>query len=306
MSCRWTQIELTCLVLGTCMVLSGCNNDKMQKMHQQNVEKWNQFWHRDDTGDSPGGHRAGEPEIWTIECNEYLGEHHREVADNVATALKKVEGIKAEAVRVEYGDDRSRVLYGSYPLKYVRAKVNKETQVAGDMVIELNEEIKRDLKLVRSLAMGEDYPFFSARPVPQPAVETGPAEWDLRNVQGVYTLNVGVTYNTPELHNHREAAIEWVKALREQGYEAYYYTPPGGTKTSICVGIFGEDALLIGPDGKTQYSEAVQTLRNQSDFQYNLENGLRIFRKVPNAETGQTERIPNWSFLVKIPEKEAE
>ena len=292
------------MALAVGVALCGCDQDRMQKMHQQNVEKWNEFWNRGDLGGLPGSRRVGEAEIWTIECNEYLGDNSREMADSVATALKKVEDIKADAVRVEYGDGWSRVLYGSYPLKYVRAKVSKDTQMEGETVIELNEEIKRDLKFIRSLAMGEEFPFFSARPIPQPVADVGPEEWDLRNAKGVYTLNVGVTYNTPTLHNHKEAAVEWVRALREQGYEAYYYHAPDGTKTSICVGSFGDDALVAGRDGRTQYSEAVQTLRNQNDFQYNLENGLRVYRKVPNSETGQIERIPNWSFLVKIPQKE--
>jgi hypothetical protein len=306
MSCRRTQIELMCLAVIVGLAVCGCNRDEMQRKHQENVKKWNDFWKPGDSGSLFGGHKAGDAEIWTIECNEYLGENSGETADSMATALKKVDGIKADAVRVEHGEGKSRVLYGSYPLKYVRAKTSKETQVEGETVIELSEDIKRDLKLIRGLAMGEEFPFFSSRPIPQPATDVGPPEWDLRNAKGVYTLNVGVTYNTPTLHNHKEAAVEWVRALREQGYQAYYYHAPDGTKTSICVGTFGDDALVAGPDGKSQYSEAVQTLRNQGDFQYNLENGLRVYRKVPNSETGQIERIPNWSFLVKIPQKEKE
>jgi hypothetical protein len=300
------HIELLCLAIVFGLAACGCNREEMQRKHQENKEKWNKFWSRDDSSSLLGGHRAGDAETWTIECNEYVGENSSETADTMATALKKVDGVKAEAVRVEHGEGKSRVLYGSYSLKYVRAKTNKDTQIEGETVVELSEEIKRDLKLIRGLAMGEEFPFFSARPIPQPAPDVGPPEWDLRNARGAYTLNVGVTYNTPTLHNHREAAVEWVRALREQGYEAYYYHAPDGTKTSICVGTFGDDALVAGPDGRSQYSEAVQTLRNQGDFQYNLENGLRIYRKVPNSETGQIERIPNWSFLVKIPQKEKE
>jgi hypothetical protein len=71
----------------------------------------------------------------------------------------------------------------------------------------------------------------------------------LRNAKGVYSLNIGVTYNTPTLHNHKQAAVEWVKALREQNFEAYYYHVPDGTKSSICVGTFGEDALVTYADG---------------------------------------------------------
>ena len=303
---RMTRITADLLATALVLTVCGCNKEEMSRKHEENVKKWNDFWSSGDSGGSLLGHRAGDAEMWTIECNEYLGANSGELADTVATALKKVEGIRADSVRVEHGEDRARVLYGSYPLKYGKAGANKENQTQGEAIIELSEDIKRDLRLIRSLAMGEEYPFFSARPIQQPTADVGPAEWDLRNAKGVYTLNVGVTYNTPTLHNFKEAAVEWVKALREEGYQAYYYHAPDGMKTSICVGTFGDDALMTGPDGKSQYSEAVQALRNQSDFQYNLENGLRIYRKAVNPDTGEVERMPNWSFLVKIPEKKGE
>lgn len=300
---RTPRIGVTCLALLLPLGLCGCNQEELERTNQENLKRWDDFWKGGASEGSPFGRKAGDSEVWTIECNEYAGENSRAMADNMAAALKKVEGLKADAVRVDRHEDRYRVLYGSYPLKYVQAKVSKDSQVQGDLVIDLSDEIKRDLRLVRSLALGEEYPFFSARPIPEPAKDVGPPEWDLRTAKGVYTLNVGVTYNTPTMHNHEEAAVEWVRVLREQGYQAYYYHAPDGGRTSICVGTFGDDALVTGPDGKSQYSEAVQALRKQGDFQYNLENGLRIYRKAVNPDTGQPERIANWSFLVKIPQK---
>lgn len=292
------------LVVSAVAMLCGCDQAEMDRRHQENVKRWNEFWKADSQRGLLFGPKVGDTELWTVECNEYVGANSREMADSMATALKKVDGIKADAVRVEHGECTSKVFYGSYPLRYTRAKVSKEERVEGDVVIELTEEIKRDLRLVRSLALGEEYPFFSARPIPQPLKNVGPPEWDLRNAKGVYTLNVGVTYNAPQFHNHEEAAVEWVRALREQGYEAYYYHSPDGTKTSICVGTFGEDAMVLGPDGKSQYSEAVQTLRNQGDFLYNLENGHKVHRMAADSETGEKKRMANWSFLVKIPRTE--
>jgi hypothetical protein len=292
---------LACLL---CAAIGACDRAEMERMHEQNVEKWNEFWKSGDSALSASGHKSGDTEMWTIECNEYLGPRSQEMADGLASALKRVEKLKPQAVRVEHGESRSRVLYGSYALKYARARVTNNSQVQGDAVIELSEEIKNDLKFIRTLAMGEQYPFFSARPIPQPEEDVGPPEWDLRNAKGVYSLNVGVTYNTPTMHNYKEAAVEWVKALRDQGSEAYYYHAPDAARSSICVGTFGEDALVIGPDGKSQYSEAVEALRNQSDFQYNLENGARVFNKTQDPDTGKVERIPYRSFLVKIPKKE--
>jgi hypothetical protein len=294
---RKPRVSLFCFAVFLC----ACDQAEMDRRNQESIKRWNEFWGGDSRQGSIFGPKAGDTELWTIECNDYEGANSREMADSMATALKSVEGIKGDAVRVEHGEGHSRVLYGSYPLKYVRAKVSSEEHVEGDVVIDLSEELKRDLRLVRSLALGEEYPFFSARPIPQPLKAVGPPAWDLRNAKGVYTLNVGVTYDTQQFHSHEEAAVEWVRTLREQGYEAYYCHAPDGTRTSICVGTFGEDALTPGPDGKTQYSEAVQALRNQGDFLYNLENGHKVYRTGTDTDTGEKKRMPNWSFLVKIP-----
>ncbi len=290
------------------LLLFGCNQAEMDRMHQKNVENWNKFWKLDDSKGTLFGHKAGDTETWTIECNEYLGPNRRDMADNIATALKRVQGITPSAVIVEHDKKRSRVFYGKYKLKYVRAEVDREDHAKGDVTIEMNETIKRDLKFIRSLAIGDQYPFFSARTIPQPLEDIGPAGWNLRNAQGVYTLNIGVTYNTPTLHNHKQAAVEWVKALRDDGYEAYYCYSPDGVRTSICVGTFGEDALIEWdetvdgrPTPRTKYSEAVEALRRRGEFMYNLENGYKTFRTAVNKETGKTARMPNKSFLVKIP-----
>jgi len=303
MSVRSTRVPLLLQIVMAAASLFGCNQEEVDRQHQENLKKWNEFWGADRQG-SIFGPKAGDTELWTIECNDYEGANSKEMADSMATALKAVEGIKADAVRVEHDEHHSRVLYGSYPLKYVRAKVSTEERVEGDVVIELSGEIKRDLRLVRSLALGEEYPFFSARPIAQPLKAVGPPEWDLRNAKGAYTLNIGVTYDTAQFHSHEAAAVEWVRTLREQGYEAYYYHAPDRTRTSICVGTFGEDALTPGPDGKTQYSEAVQALRGQGDFMYNLENGHKVYRMGTDSDTGERKRIPNWSFLVRIPRTE--
>ncbi|MFH1418133.1 MAG: hypothetical protein ABII12_07620 [Planctomycetota bacterium] len=290
------------------IMLCGCDQAEMDRKHQENIKDWNKFWGLDDSQGSLFGHKAGDTEAWTVECNEYRGPARRDMADNMATAIKRVQGIAPSAVWVDHDKERSRVFYGKYELKYVHTKVDREAHAKGDVVIEMNETIKRDLKFIRSLAIGDQYPFFSARAIPEPLKDIGPAEWNLLDAKGFYTLNVGVTYNTPTLHNHKQAAVEWVKALRDDGYEAYYYYSPDGVRTSICVGTFGEDALIEWHetvDGvsvrRTKYSDAVEALRRQGEFMYNLENGHRTYRTAVNEETGKAARMPNKSFLVKIP-----
>jgi len=298
-------VMLVC-VLG--LAVAACNQTQSKDWHGENVDRWNEFWGIEDSGGhgSLFGRRAGETEVWTIECNAYRGHARQEMADKMATVLKRVRQLRSEKVWVEHDEKQSRVYYGDYELKYVEAQVDRESHAKGDFVIELNEAIKRDLRFIKTLAIGEKHPFFSARTIPKPIKDVGPPEWDLRNAKGVYTLHVGVTYNTQALHNYKQAAVEWVRALREDGHEAYYYHDPDKPRSDVCVGTFDDDALVESADDKTQYSEAVNALRGQSDFKYNLENGLRVHNRAKNTDTGQVERIPNWSFLVKIPQGDSE
>jgi hypothetical protein len=277
-------------------VVAGCTETDQQK--------WDEFWKLDNAGGGLG-HRAGESDFWTIECVEFKGEGHSAAVDRLAAALKRVAGIDESQVRTTHEADRSRILYGDYTLRYVEATVDKQTQAKGDVVIELSPKIKSDVSMIRSLAIGDKYPFMSARPIAAPTESVGPKEWDLRNARGEYTLHVGVTFNTREMHNYKEAAVEWVKALRDDGHEAYYYHDSDQGKSDICVGTFGADALVDTGGGKKGYSEAVKALRDKSDFKYNLENGMRVNR-LGTDEGGKRVNMPNWSFLVKIPRSKGE
>ena len=286
LKCRWS------IVIGFSLSIFGCG--------EQEKQKWDDFWQKGSLVGIGGGHRAGDVETWTIECNEYRGEKHAETADALASSLKRVSGLRPDLVTVQHDNDRSRVFYGSYELKYVEAKVDGERYAQGDVIIDISSEVKTDLDFIRKLAIGDQYPFFLARPIPQPRPDVGPEEWDLRNARGLYTLHVGVTYPTPSLHDYKAAAVEWVKDLRGRGHEAYYYHDPDKAETSICVGTFGDDALVDTGDGRTGYSPAVKALRGKEELKYNLENG-HIVQRIATDENGKQVKMPNWSFLVKIP-----
>ncbi len=295
---------LTVAVLFAALFAAGCNQQEMQRQHEERVRAWNEMWGIDDGG----GPRVGDKETWTIECNAYTGENRREMADRMASLLKRVADVDARQVRVSHEAERSCVYYGEYDLSYVRAETDSEEHTKGDVYVALNEAIKRDLRFVRQLSIGSQFPFFSARPIPKPTEDVGPPEWDLRNARGVYTLHVGVTYNTPTMHAYKQAAVEWVKALRSDGYEAYYYHSPDEPRSSICVGTFGDDALIQWQETiddqqvtRSRYSDEVEALRARADFAYNLENGVKVFRTARNPDTGETARMPNKSFLVRIP-----
>ncbi|MBK8269419.1 MAG: hypothetical protein IPK83_14375 [Planctomycetes bacterium] len=236
-----------------------------------------------------GGASQSSRETWTIECSEFEGGQRNETADRLATMLKQVQGINPRLVSVRHEDTVSRVFYGEYQLRYKEAKTDGDNKSRGDLVIEISDELKRDLRFVRGLAVGDQYPFFTARPVAKLEPFTGNPAWDLRNASGIYTLNVGVTYNTPTMH---------------RGYEAYYYFAPDHAQASICVGTFNEDAFVFDRGGRKGYSPKVKALQAKEDFQYNLENGHPMYKSKKNPDGGKVERVPNYSFLAKIPKRE--
>ncbi len=267
---------------------------------------WEPIW------DAAGNRTSDRNEDWTIECFYSREDNRRQTADALATALKGVQGLRPDRVWVEHSNDQSRVYYGTYRLGYVRAQSDTPTQKKGDLSVVLSEDLKRDLRLIRQLALGSQYPFFAARPMQKPLPDVGPPEWDLRNAKGVYSLHVGITYPTPTMHEYKQAAVDWVKVLREDGYEAYFYHNPDKPETSICVGTFGEDAVATGQFDsqyadldieQTQvYRKPVNDLRASNEmFQYNLENGHITYKSFVDPNSGQRERLPNRSFLVRIP-----
>lgn len=242
-------------------------------------------------------------EAWTIECNSYEGPSHREMGDRMADALRRVPELKSDEVRVEHEAQRSRVFYGTYPLRYKEATVDREAHVKGDVIIELSDKIKRDLRFIKKLSLDGKYPFWSARTIQKPTPDVGPPEWDLRNATGKYTLHVGVTFSTEKLQNYKKAASDWVRDLRSRGYEAYYYHDQEKPRTSICVANFGDEAFVRDARGRTGYGPLVKALQGLEEFAYNLENGHRVYRWTHNPETNRRERIPNFSFLVEIPRR---
>ena len=260
--------------------------------------EWDRMWNTPLFG-GPASPSKGE--AWTIECNAYEGPKRHEMANRMAKLLKGVKRIDSDQVWVEHDPKRSLVYYGTYNLRYIKSKTGWFSRAEGDWTIQLSDEIKRNLRYIRQLSLGGQYPFLQCRAVTKPIADVGPEEWDLRNATGVYTLQVGVTYPTPTLHNYKKAAAEWVKVLRGDGFEAYYFHHPDNARSSVCVGTFGENALQYDRRGRKRYSQAVELLRKKSDFQYNLENGAKVLRTARNPRTGKTARMPNRSFLVKMP-----
>lgn len=248
-----------------------------------------------------GKKTAGEK--WTIECGVYDGDDRRKVAEDFASGLKKVKGLRPEAVSVQHFPRRSVVFYGEYLLDYDK----------NDKIV-FSPEIRKDVEFVRSLTSGDARPFLLARPTPKPIEIKAPPEWNLENAKGVYTLQIGVTYNTATFREREQAAVDWVADLRKRGYEAYYYHQPDRPLTIVTVGTFDESAVrptdisrrigkedpntVVASPNMGVYSKAVRELQSKEEFAFNLENGHKV---IVRSADGKKAPLP--SFLVKIPAK---
>jgi len=229
-------------------------------------------------------------EAWTIECGIFDTEEHVQLSDELAAALKNVKELKPDAVRVDHREAKSIIYYGNYALR---------RDPRTDNVV-FSNEVNNDARFIRTLSpVAGQYPFLAARPVPQVQADaTAPPEWDLRNSDAIYTLQVGVTYNTATFNERVLAAVEWARDLRSRGYEAYYYHDV--SRSIVTIGAFDESAVTTGPDGRPQYSQQVRDLRAIEEFSYNLENGMKTFTVQPDGT-----KSPNQSFLVRIPKGSA-
>ncbi len=233
-----------------------------------------------------GCQQTGEP--WTIEVIRLDDAGHRRSAEDVSRSLKQTPGMRAEDVYIVEKDDFSSVYYGHY-----YRKIDRTT---GDRHIP--DALRNDLKLIKDLGIAGSSPLFlHARMTPEVQPDVGRPEWNLRNANGVYTLQVAVFFPTEDVTQYKELAVAYVKQLREKGYDAYYYH--ADAKSIVTVGIFGQEAAYR-TGGKVDYSPAVRSLQRKEHFAYNLNNGRRWF-----ARSGE-KRAPVRSLLVKIPNRKTD
>ena len=84
--------------------------------------------------------------------------------------------------------------------------------------------------------------FARAMIVPLGGEDIGPAEWNLKNVEGAFTVVVAEFYNDPArgISGRKQYAVDNCRDLREKGYDAYFYHGP--VKSLICIGNFPESS----------------------------------------------------------------
>jgi hypothetical protein len=243
---------------------------------------------------------AADEEVWTIRCITLSGPDRRQRARIYADALRQVRELNAQLVQT-YDDNNSTVVcYGRYRRIYGADP--------GQPAYRPNH--LQDMQLIRSLRLetGDVWPFMLASMDLLPTRRSAQSAWDLNNVEGYWSLQVGVFYNTSDFQSRRAAAEEYCRVLREDGEEAYFHHGP--VNSSVCVGVFPFEAVSEVVTEKPLAGQAVRRIavidprmsELQERFPHNLENGHTVYDIRRDPQSGSVvERVPRSSFPVLLP-----
>lgn len=167
---------------------------------------------------------------FTISLITFEGPGHVKRSKEARDFIKKnVTNLKQDFYLI-HEEDRSVIYYGAY--KAVDAVENADEA----------KRAKEDLRMLIGLRVGDQKPFqdavFAVAPTPDPAA---PAEWDIRNAKGVWSLEIASYKTYPA--EQKLAAVEAVREARKMGIEAYFYHGP--TTSSVLLGVFPLEAVEI-------------------------------------------------------------
>ncbi len=232
---------------------------------------------------------------WTILALEIQGPNGLRDAQRFAETLKSTSGIRADDVFVREDTSSARLYYGAYA--WPEAKKGGRTPMP--------KQLHEDLALLKQLGdpNGGRY-FLRAMPVRMPTANVGNPDWALSNAKGLYTLQVGVFEPAGDFTEYKQAASEFCKLLRDQGYEAYYHHTDAASM--VTVGSFGRDAIIQPPNDKKSakpgavaipvYHPDIIAMQQKELLKYNLLNGGIQYVVKPDGT-----RVPILSRLVEIP-----
>jgi hypothetical protein len=165
---------------------------------------------------------------YTIFCTRIEGDMHVQQANRIKSDL--IAGTGMKDWYVIHGDAESILYYGFY-------RTITDANDPGEMQRAQNDRRKIDGMIDK---MG-DQPFRGALFVGLDAPDPdAPPQWNLVNAEGAYSLQIAVYKDNPQ---RKQAAVETVKAAREQGVEAYYYH--GENASLVCIGAWPESAVRI-------------------------------------------------------------
>lgn len=259
---------------------------------------------------------------WTIYCTHFTGPDHAARAKTLRDQLLGSSGMSDWYVVT--GEDRSTVYHGYYRSINDPADGKESARAQNDR--KAVAAVAQRMLGARAMASALLVELDDADPASAP-------EWDLRNAKGFWSIQVA---SFRDHSDRREAAVQAVRDLRAQGYEAYYFHGPA--ISSVCVGAFPREAvkeqqsgtarpvtagqdevLLVAPDS-VKLKEGMRTPDGRPitvvQKKVEIQDGrmLDVFKKFPyhaeNYVEGKRIRTPQGerevkrpSFLVFIPQK---
>jgi hypothetical protein len=228
----------------------------------------------------------GNAEKWTIWCQQTEGPDYQVLANQLSDLLKQASGLRADKVRVVHKGAGCTIYYGQY------VKVaSKET---GRLVFP--PEYIRDLATIQRTTLAGRAVFSFAKPeLMEPKPTSGNEQWEVSKAKGKYTLQIGIFYNTPTFDARKEAAEDYVKLLRQDGFAAYFRHEEA--RSFVFVGDF-DDSDVIKTGGQDQIGPRVEQLikQREEEFRYMLENLYRIRHRTPDGQM-----IVPPSMLIPVP-----
>lgn len=246
----------------------------------------------------------GDRELWAIRAITVRGPQERQLADYYAESLKLVPQLKPGKVQILSDEDATHVYYGEYELRWDSG--------AGREVFK--PEPNDDLALIQSLVSSSGArPFLAATIEPLPTDPLGNPKWDARRADGYWSLHVAVWENVGPFRSRRQAAVEYCRQLREQGYEAYFFHGP--RYSDVVVGTFPKDAIvtiqqkrasLTGARVHTSYARIVdpRLLELKRAFPHNLENGAVVTEVYVDPQNNVRTEHKRESFPIILPRAE--
>lgn len=167
-----------------------------------------------------------------------------------------------------------------------------------------------DLRIARTFKYNSRAIYPMAMVVPLAGKSIGPAEYELKNAKGYWTVLVAIFVDDPDNRvvgrKRMTAAVEYCKYLREHGYQAYYHHM--SARSQVTVGGFPENAVVMVLK-KKYHVQRIQNARmlqimNTEDppLKYLAVNGHQeiITSFTPD---GKTKKVVSKSRPIPIPKK---
>jgi hypothetical protein len=168
---------------------------------------------------------------FTIFVLKFEGPRHIREAKETRDQLVKLSGLRDFfLIHEEAG---STLYFGRY-------KTTSDTENPEEA-----RRLRNDLAKLAEIEIQGTRPLGSSMVVPLPTPDPpAPAEWNLINATGIWSLQVAAFKDHPD---RKQAAVDSVKLAREQGIDAYFFHGP--STSSVLIGAFPLEAVRVTEGG---------------------------------------------------------